>query len=60
MCWVSFFQFEPQPFAMCLKGIAKGAKRIVLMLSYPSDEVGTIWSIWINSTRRGSIPTGMC
>lgn len=27
-------------FAMCLKGIAKGAKRIVLMLSYPSDEVG--------------------
>ena len=27
-------------FAMCLKGIAKGARRIVLMLSYPSDEVG--------------------
>jgi len=27
-------------FAMCLKGIAKGAKKIVLMLSYPSDEVG--------------------
>ncbi|MCR5082211.1 MAG: coenzyme F420-0:L-glutamate ligase [Parasporobacterium sp.] len=27
-------------FAICLKGIAKGAKRIVLMLSYPSDEVG--------------------
>ena len=27
-------------FAICLKGIAKGAKKIVLMLSYPSDEVG--------------------
>ncbi|MBS4196248.1 coenzyme F420-0:L-glutamate ligase [Lederbergia citri] len=27
-------------FANCLRGIAKGAKKIVLMLSYPSDEVG--------------------
>ncbi|KKK36841.1 F420-0--gamma-glutamyl ligase [Mesobacillus campisalis] len=27
-------------FANCLRGIAKGAKSIVLMLSYPSDEVG--------------------
>ena len=27
-------------FAICLKGIAKGAKKIVLMLSYPQDEVG--------------------
>lgn len=27
-------------FAICLKGIAKGCKKIVLMLSYPSDEVG--------------------
>ena len=27
-------------FAICLKGIASGAKKIVLMLSYPSDEVG--------------------
>ncbi len=27
-------------FAVCLKGIAKGADKIVLMLSYPSDEVG--------------------
>lgn len=27
-------------FASCLQGIAKGAKKIVLMLSYPSDEVG--------------------
>lgn len=27
-------------FAVCLKGIAKGARKIVLMLSYPSDEVG--------------------
>lgn len=27
-------------FSICLKGIAKGAKKIVLMFSYPSDEVG--------------------
>ncbi len=27
-------------FAICLKGIAQGLKKIVLMLSYPSDEVG--------------------
>ncbi len=27
-------------FAICLKGIARGTKKIVLMLSYPSDEVG--------------------
>lgn len=27
-------------FSLILKGIAKGAKKIVLMLSYPSDEVG--------------------
>ena len=27
-------------FAICLKGIAMGVKKVVLMLSYPSDEVG--------------------
>ena len=27
-------------FAICLRGIAMGAKKIVLQLSYPSDEVG--------------------
>ena len=27
-------------FAICLKGIAKAFKKVVLMLSYPSDEVG--------------------
>ncbi len=27
-------------FSVCLKGIAKGAKKVVLMVSYPSDEVG--------------------
>lgn len=27
-------------FSICLRGIAKGAKKIVLMLSYPADEVG--------------------
>ncbi len=27
-------------FSICLRGIAKGAKKVVVMLSYPSDEVG--------------------
>ncbi len=27
-------------FSVCLKGIAKGCKKVVMMLSYPSDEVG--------------------
>ena len=27
-------------FAICLRGIAKGAEKVVVMLSYPSDEVG--------------------
>lgn len=27
-------------FAVCLRGIAKGARKIVLMFSYPADEVG--------------------
>ena len=27
-------------FAICLRGIAQGTKKVVLMLSYPSDEVG--------------------
>ncbi len=27
-------------FAVCLKGIARGLQKVVLMLSYPSDEVG--------------------
>ena len=33
-------------FAICLRGIAKGAKKIVLMLSYPSDEVGNHLATW--------------
>jgi len=27
-------------FAICLRGISRGAKKVVVMLSYPSDEVG--------------------
>ncbi len=33
-------------FAICLRGIAKGAKKVVLMLSYPSDEVGNHLVSW--------------
>ena len=37
---VLFPIFSRNRFAICLRGIAMGAKKIVLMLSYPSDEVG--------------------
>ena len=37
---VLFPIFSRNRFAVCLRGIAMGAKKIVLMLSYPSDEVG--------------------
>ena len=33
-------------FANCLRGIAKGCKKVVLMLSYPSDEVGNHLIDW--------------
>lgn len=33
-------------FAICLRGIAKGCKKVVLMLSYPSDEVGNHLVDW--------------
>ena len=33
-------------FSVCLKGIAKGAKKIVLQVSYPSDEVGNHLIDW--------------
>ena len=33
-------------FAICLRGIAKGAEKIVLMLAYPSDEVGNELVSW--------------
>ena len=37
---VIFLILSRNRFAICLRGIAMGAKKIVLMLSYPSDEVG--------------------
>lgn len=37
---VAFPILSRNRFAICLKGIASGVKKIVLMLSYPSDEVG--------------------
>ena len=33
-------------FAICLRGIVKGCKKVVLMLSYPSDEVGNHLVDW--------------
>ena len=37
---VTFPILSRNRFSNCLRGIARGAKKIVLMLSYPSDEVG--------------------
>ena len=37
---VIFPIFSRNRFSICLRGIAKGAKKVVLMMSYPSDEVG--------------------
>lgn len=38
--WGDFPILSRNRFSICLKGIARGAKKITLMLSYPSDEVG--------------------
>lgn len=43
-------------FAICLKGIARGAKKIVLMLSYPSDEVGNELVSWDQLDEAGVNP----
>lgn len=43
-------------FAICLRGIAKGAKKIVLMLSYPSDEVGNHLIDWDALDEKGIDP----
>ncbi len=43
-------------FAICLRGIAKGCKKIVLMLSYPSDEVGNHLIDWDLMDAKGVDP----
>ena len=43
-------------FAICLRGIAKGAKKVVLMLSYPSDEVGNHLIDWDALDSKGVDP----
>ena len=43
-------------FAICLRGIASGAKKIVLMLSYPSDEVGNHLIDWDMMDSKGIDP----
>ena len=47
-------------FAICLRGIAKGCKKVVLMLSYPSDEVGNHLIDWDVMDKHGVDPTAMC
>ncbi len=43
-------------FAICLRGIAKGCKKVVLMLSYPSDEVGNHLVDWDLLDKHGVDP----
>ncbi len=43
-------------FAICLRGIAKGCKKIVLMLSYPADEVGNHLIDWDVMDKHGVDP----
>ena len=43
-------------FAICLRGIAKGCKKVVLMLSYPSDEVGNHLIDWDMMDQNGIDP----
>ena len=43
-------------FAICLKGIAMGAKKVILMLSYPSDEVGNALLTWDQLDEKGINP----
>ncbi len=43
-------------FAICLRGIAKGCKKVVLMLSYPSDEVGNHLIDWESMDKQGVDP----
>ena len=43
-------------FAVCLRGIARGAKKIVLMLSYPADEVGNHLVDWDALDEQGVDP----
>ena len=43
-------------FAICLRGIARGARKSVLMLSYPSDEVGNHLLTWDQIDEAGVDP----
>ena len=43
-------------FAVCLRGIAMGCKKVVLMLSYPSDEVGNHLIDWDLMDKHGVDP----
>ncbi len=43
-------------FAICLRGIAKGCKKVVLMLSYPADEVGNHLIDWDMMDKHGVDP----
>ena len=57
---VTFPILSRNRFSLLLSGIAAGVEKVVLMLSYPSDEVATTWCLWISWTRRASTRGTTC
>ena len=53
---VIFPIYSRNRFAICLRGIAKGSKKIVLMMTYPSDEVGNHLITWDDIDDNGIDP----
>ncbi len=53
---VIFPIFSRNRFAICLRGIAMGVRKIVLMMSYPSDEVGNHLVSWDDIDENGLDP----
>ncbi len=53
---VIFPIYSRNRFAICLRGIAMGAKKVVLMMTYPSDEVGNHLITWDDIDNNGIDP----
>ena len=57
---VAFPILSRNRFSLLLRGMAAGCRKIVLLLSYPSDEVGNHLVDWDRWTRPASTPTPTC
>ena len=53
---VIFPIYSRNRFAICLRGIAMGAKKVILMMTYPSDEVGNHLITWDDIDDNGIDP----